>query len=253
MAYTTGQTIAIWIQWVYLLFVTLFCLYMIIKFIRVRHELHIKIRVPTFTYIFCTSMILMPPGRMFLDAHNCPFKWCELNNDGSFTQIQLVQDINSISFGVRLTLMTASFSMKLWYLFYALKLQTLLINGKWWTQINENLSKNWWIKNADKYGKVNKITWIIISAWLIILTSFVIIVGIARHSNISRVIGYLQIMIVAIASTLFYCKIPKINDIYGIKKEIKAVIIIEIWTFLWFPITEFASGTVNASHLFFII
>ena len=236
------ETVVVWIQWTILILIALCCFYMVYRFVCNRNELQIQMRVPALTYIYCTSCLLMLFGRMFLDPHNCPFQYAQLKNDGSYTQSDIMQYINAISLAIRMILISTAFSMKLWYLYYMLKLQTLIINGKWWTQINENLNQNWWIKNAEKYGRTNKITWIVLFLWMFIMIMFAVIVGFKVNLHIPRMIGYVQLLIFAAASVIFYCKVPRINDIYGIKQEIKAITMVTLFAFFWFPITEFASG-----------
>ena len=242
MATDNMEPVVAWILWSVSALAVLASGYMLYIFLQHRNEAYIKIRVPALTYIYVVSGGMMILGRMFLEPHNCPFTYCKLKDDDSYEQSDITHYFNAEAYAVRLTMLTISFCLKLWYLYYAFKLQTLLINGKWWTQINEDLNQNWWIKNANKYGKPGKNTWIVLTFVIIISILFLCIIGFKVNPEIPKFVAYVQSMILAMCIIIFYCTIPNINDIYGMKKEIKWCAICFFFGTFYFPITEFASG-----------
>eukprot|EP01084_Bolivina_argentea_P179356 309939_1 len=243
MTASTLETAITWTSFVFTSITIYFCYYWLFKYIYMsRNETHIKIRLPTLTYIYVFAATLMGFGRILLEPHNCPFSYCELKDDGSYTQQTTVHLLNSILFAIRLTLMGTALLMKLWYLHYTLKLQTLLINAKWLAQINDDLSKNWWIKNANKYGKTNRRIWILLCVTMTVSILFCVIIGVFVNADIPRYIGVVECLVIALALIIFYCKIPPIRDIYAITAEIKIATATLVTAMLWYPITEFASN-----------
>ena len=107
-----------WMQWGFNAICIVACCYMIYRFIQCRNDLHIRIRIPTLTYIYCTSAILMVLSKMMLEAVTCPFAYCRVHSTTDYTQTSFMELLDGISFTFRVTLLGTSFSMKMWYLFY---------------------------------------------------------------------------------------------------------------------------------------
>ena len=232
-----------WIQFFILFCFIVFDIYVLYDNIYLnRYEMYIKVRVPTLTYIYVSCGIFMILGRMFLEPHNCPFEYCQLKDDDTYTQQDPIQFLNSVAFTIRVTFLGAGYLMKLWYLHYALKLQTLFLNGKWWIKINQNLDQNWWIKNANKYGKANKRMWFILVISMASCIGFAVFAGLLFDPLIPKMVSFVIFLNIIVFTVAFYCKIPPINDIYGIKTEIKIASVTLAGAFLWFPIAEYATS-----------
>ena len=240
---STWQHTISWIQFFCCGSFIIFDIYAVYNYIYInRDKTYIKVRIPTLTYIYILAGVLMIAGRMFLEPHNCPFTYCKLKDDNTYTQQDTVQSLNSIVFAVRTTFLGFGYLLKLWYLYYSLKLQTLFLNNKWWMKINKNLNKNWWIKNINKYGKPTKKTWIILFIIMSAAIIFAIVSAFAINHEISKIVAYINFMAMCLFTVIFYCKIPKMNDIYGIKTEMKIATATLTAAFLWYGTTEFATS-----------
>ena len=253
---TSIEQVLVWCVWGWHIVCLSITTWMVCKFVAQRNEMHIKVRLPTLTYIYILGGVFMVLGRMFLEPWNCPFMYCKVTDNGSYTQTDIVYFLDNVAFIVRVTFLGGGFTLKLWYLYYALKLQTLLINNEWWTEINDNLNQNWWIKNANKYGTANKYTWIYLASYISFVNIFSIIVGFKVDQDIPRYIAGVIYVILAICVITFYCRIPKINDIFGIKKEIRLCTIYYTFCFVYFPAINFLSGilrTCISTYICFVL
>ena len=80
---------------------------------------------------------------------------------------------------------------------------------------------------------------------MIIISILATVVGIFINPMVPRLVMSVQVMVMAAGAILFHCKIPAINDIYGMRQEMKLITIATGVASFYFPIVSIAQGQVS--------
>ena len=226
-----------------------FCCYCSYKLYASRDEPYVKIRKAILSHSIVILCVLFVLNRLILSDIYCAiFNKClshnyhissflsPPSNDQETTNEDIEDKLNVI---VILSNINAFFNMlwlicclpKIFWVYYELSLQNALSNEKWWIQFNDKLGENIFIKyhnNIYMYSIVALLLYIIIA------------ISICYFFNtFGQFVIYAITSLIIIISTLFMIyHLPKIDDIFYLRQELKYCIIIYLPLIIFFNISN---------------
>ena len=110
------------------------------------------------------------------------------------------------------------FFIKIWLLFYSIQYHQSLAKLTWKKELNPHY-KSWYVVHKKSYGNFNFIIKLLLIPFILYIISEIYI-EITIFEHISTHSFVISSLLLLIPSFILYCKLSKINDIFGIKKEI---------------------------------
>eukprot|EP01084_Bolivina_argentea_P099225 178367_1 len=134
--------------------------------------------------------------------------------------------LNQLSLGG----MSYMFAYRVFMIYFDIKWNLALQDSEWQLHIDANLQQNnsWFIRKKKTFGNSKTCGLILFVVWLIFFISYitaVLINGLQKNQQIRYTIVTIQWLIPLIFFIIISCKLPKFNDIYLIRKEIKTIVI----------------------------